>query len=311
MIDDLLDIRIFVSVAGAGSLSSAAKNLDMSLAAVSKRLAGLERRLGLVLMSRTTRSQSLTAEGTVFLAGCKRILHEVSEAEAFITDSQKTIEGLLTLAAPPIFGTRYLVPLVSEFQANHPGLDIKLVLGDEGGDVVGQGIDLCFRFTPVGDSTLSAKAIAPSYSLLCASPDYLRRHGIPRSVPDLAHHACIVRGNRADQQWDLVVGGLLRPVAIRAKFVVNSAEAAQTLAQGGAGIHLACVWDVANELAAGLLVPVMPECLVHAQPMQAVFPHGRQIAPRVRHFLDLATERLRAVDISSRVKVGGELLQVA
>jgi len=294
MIDDLLDIRVFVSVATAGSQSAAARGLDMSLAAVSKRLVALERRLGVALVHRTTRSQSLTTEGQAFLTHCTHILREVQSAETLIAVSQKRVSGQLTIAAPQTFGRLYLAPLVAEFHHSHPDLDIRLLLDDERGDLVGSGIDLSFRFGALADSTLSVRPIAPNYLMLCASPEYLRLRGVPETAADLIDHACIVRGTHAVQTWSLQVGGLVVPISIRPRFVVSDGEAAQLLAQRGAGIYLASVWDVAQQLDVGRLIPVLPQCALVDEPMQLVFPQGRQIAPRLRHFIEFAIERLRA-----------------
>lgn len=294
MIDDLLDIRVFVSVASAGSQSAAARALDMSLAAVSKRLVALERRLGIALVHRTTRSQSLTAEGQAFLAHCTRILYEVQSAETLIAVSQKRVSGQLTIAAPQTFGRLYLAPLVADFHQNHPDLAIRLLLDDERGGLVGSGIDLSFRFGALADSTLSLRPIAPNYLMLCASPEYLRLRGAPRTAADLIDHACIVRGAHPVQTWPLQVGKRVVPIGIQPRFVVSDGEAARVLAERGAGIYFASVWDVARQLDLGRLVPVLPQCAVVDEPMQLVFPHGRQIAPRVRHFVEFAIERLRA-----------------
>jgi len=294
LIDDLLDIRIFVRVAATGSFSSAARELDLSLAVVSKRLAALEKRLGVTLIRRNTRNQSLTTDGRVFHERAVRILAEVQAAEDFIAGAQETVSGLLTITAPRTFGRQYLVPLVTEFQSLHPQLSVKLLLSDDVVDLTEGGIDLAFRFGSLVDSTMSARHIASNYRVMCASPAYIRRAGIPTKLSDLLQHSCIVYGARPAAHWLFHVGAKPTAAEIRGTFLVSDGETALALALEGAGILLKSIWDVGKHIEQGQLVRVMPDFTAPTEPLHAVFPHGRQLARRVRNFIDFSVERLRS-----------------
>lgn len=294
MINDLLDLRIFSKVVATGSLSGAARELDLSLAVVSKRLASLEQRLGLRLMQRTTRRQSLTVEGQAFHERCIRILSEVDEAEGFISGARESISGQLTLTAPRTFGRQYLVPLVARFQSSHPGVNVRLLLSDDIVDLVENAVDVAFRFGELIDSTMTARHVAPNYRVLCAAPSYIERCGQPILPDDLNKHACIVYGARPAAHWLFNDHG--RPIAakVRGTFVTNDGDSAQALALEGAGILFKSIWDVANHLATGRLVRVMSAYAAPTEPLSLVIPHARAAAVRVRRFVDDAVTQLRA-----------------
>jgi DNA-binding transcriptional LysR family regulator len=292
MIDDLLDLRIFARVVASGSLSSAARDLDLSLAVVSKRLASLEQRLGVRLMNRTTRSQSLTFEGQAFHERCTRILAEVEDAEAFISGSRQVVSGQLAITAPRTFGRQYVVPLVARFQAEHPDLSVRLMLSDDIVDMIESGIDVAFRFGELLDSGMSARPVAPNYRVLCAAPAYIARRGEPRSPGDLMDHACIVYGARPAAHWLFTDKGQHIAAKVRGSFMTNDGDSAQALALEGAGILFKSIWDVAEHLASGRLVRVMSAYSAPTEPLNIVMPHVRSAAPRVRRFVDHALHQL-------------------
>ena len=294
MIENLQDLRIFDRTVVNGSMSAAARDLGLSLAVVSKRLAALEARLGLRLLQRTTRSQSLTPEGRDFHKRCVRILAEVGDAEAFVAGQRDIVSGLLSITAPRIFGRQYVVPLAAAFQDQHPVLSVRLLFTDEIVDLADQQIDLAFRFGALQDSSLSARFIAPHYQVLCAAPSYIARHGAPTSLAALSEHACIVYGARPAAHWVFQADGAPVAVRIQGRFMASDGEAAMALALSGAGIFFKSIWDVGAYLDAGQLIRVLPEISVPAQPLHAVFGHAQQLAPRVRQFLDFALPRLRS-----------------
>lgn len=294
MIDNLQDLRIFDRTVATGSMSAASRELGLSLAVVSKRLAALEGRLGLRLLQRTTRSQSLTPEGRDFHLRCVRILAEVGDTEAFIADRRDTVSGLLSITAPRIFGRQYVVPMVTAFQALHPALSVRLLFSDEIVDLVDQQIDLAFRFGALLDSSLSARFIAPHYRVLCAAPSYIAQCGAPESLAALVDHACIVYGVRPAAHWLFQVDGVPVATKIRGSFMASDGEAALALALAGAGIFYKSIWDVGAYLDAGQLVRVLPKISVPSEPLHAVFGHAQQLAPRVRQCVDFALPRLRS-----------------
>ena len=201
MLDNLQELEIFGRVVSAGSMSAAARELDLSLAVVSKRVAALEERLGARLLHRTTRRQSLTPEGEVFHEHCARILAEVAGAEASMIDRRGAMSGLLTVTATPAFGRQYLALLVAEFQAAHPDVAVRLLLTDDVVDLVEHRVSLAFRFGVLSDSSMKARRVAPNFRVLCAAPSYLQRHGTPTRLDDLAEHACIVFSESLEDRW--------------------------------------------------------------------------------------------------------------
>jgi DNA-binding transcriptional LysR family regulator len=293
MIDNVLDLTIFARVAGAGSLTDAANELGLSLAVVSKRLAALEERMGVRLLNRTTRRQSLTQEGSRFHQHCVRILSEVQQAETDMQRSRNAVTGLLRITAPRMFGCRCLSVLAAEFQAMHPELRIELNLGDDFIDLVDAGMDVALRFGALNDSTMTARHVAPSQRVLCASPDYLRRHGVPQTPEDLSAHQCIVYGARTTRHWLFQHEGQPISAEIGATFLCNDGNAGQALAVAGAGIFFKSLWDVGSELANGSLVRVLEQYSAPTDPLHVVYPHALHLAPRVRHFADFAIARLR------------------
>ncbi len=232
MIDSLTDLTIFTRVVELGSMTEAARMLCMSLAVVSKRLAALERRLGVRLLNRTTRTHSLTQEGEAFHAHCVRILSEVHDAETAMARSREAVEGLLRVTAPRSFGRRYAAPLAAQFQRRHPALRIELILDDDIVDLVETKIDVALRFGVLDDSTMTARYVAPSYRVLCASPAYLARCGEPSDPRQLSEHDCIVYRS-ASKHWLFQHEAAALAVEPRATFLYNDGDAGQALALAG------------------------------------------------------------------------------
>ena len=261
------------------------------MSVVSKRLATLEASLGTRLLHRTTRRQTLTEEGRLLHARVLRILDEVEQAETLLAQRRGGVSGLLRIAAPGQLGRQWIVPAVAGFQEPHPQVAVQLDLSDAVVDLVDGGIDLAVRYGALDDSSLVARELAPNYRVLCASPDYLRRHGEPPAPAALAGHRCIAIGDTRRAEWRFVDGASVR---IDAAFVTNDGEAAHRLALAGAGIALKSIWDVGDDLLAGHLQRVLPHHAVAAAPLHAVYPHRKNVPPRVRVFVDYLKERLQA-----------------
>jgi DNA-binding transcriptional LysR family regulator len=293
MIDNLSELVIFDKVANAGSLTQAANELGLSLAAVSKRLASLEARMGVRLLNRTTRRQSMTQEGQRFHVHCVRILSEVQQAEAEMQHSRTDITGQLRVTAPRMLATRYLAPLAAQFQQLHPALRIELILSDELVDLVEQGIDMALRFGVLDDSSMTARHIADSELVLCASPDYVRRFGSPDTPAALSTHRCILYGARSTRHWLFQHEGKPVSAEVNATFLSNDGNAAKALAMAGGGIFLKSLWDVGTELKEGTLVRVLERYSIPSAPLHVVYPHALHLAPRVRAFADHALKSLR------------------
>lgn len=286
MIDDLTELRTFDRIVHGGSLSAAARELRVSLAVVSKRLSSLERRVQVRLLNRSTRRASLTDEGRLFHQHCRRVLDAVEAAEAALEQRQDVVAGVLRLTAPNGFGRRHVVPAVRSFQTANPGVRVHLSLRDELVDLVGEGVELALRYGALDDSRLVARQLAPNRRILCASPAYLRRRGVPACIDDLRQHDCIASGSPPVSQWLFASAGGTLAVPIEATTMCDDGEAAQLMALQGAGIARKSIWDVADDLEAGNLVEVLPNFALATSPLSAVHGSGKQVPPRVRVFLE-------------------------
>jgi len=285
MLDDLPALRAFAHIVAAGSMSAAARELELPLSVVSKRLAQLEKSIGLRLLQRTTRRQALTADGALFHARVLRILEEVGQAESLLAHSRHEVDGLLRLSAPAELGRQHIVPIVAEFQRQHPGLQVQLELTDTVVNLLETGLDMAVRFGSVEDPSLVVRRLAPNYRVLCAAPSYLEQHGIPASPAELTGHRCIVIGEARRVDWRFE-GEQTESVRVAATFLTNDGQAAHALALQGSGLVVKSIWDVGDDLLAGRLQRLLPRYSMPAAPLQAILPHGRNLPLRVRLFLD-------------------------
>jgi DNA-binding transcriptional LysR family regulator len=284
------DVAVFNAIAESGSLSAAARRLGLAPMSVSRRLASLERELGVRLVHRTTRSVSLTAEGEAFLPFARTLLETSEGARATLKSGAGAATGVLKVTAPTVFGQTVIMPLIPDLLAEHPALEFDLTLSDSIVDIVGLGIDVAIRIAPLRDSALVARALAPNPRVLCASPAYVQRHGAPATLDALANHQRITLHGMP--YWPFQRGD--EAVALRAEgvFSANSVEAVRTASRQGLGLAMLTYWDVRDDLATGSLRLVE---LTDATPEQlfisAVLPTRQQVPYRVRRFL----ERLQAV----------------
>lgn len=293
---------VFAQVVDSRSFSAAAVRLGLSKSAVSKQIAKLEDRLGARLLNRTTRTLSPTDAGQDFYERCIRVAREVEEAERAITHLSAEPRGLLRLNAPASFGREYLAPLVPEMLARWPELRIEALFEDRFVDVVAEGFDLVIRITRLQDSSLVARRIASCRRLVCAAPSYLERHGVPRMPADLARHDCILYSYAADQnEWQFVgPDGRLETVRVDGRLRANSGEVIHAALRAGAGLALSPDFFVGPDIAAGRLVPLLTEYENPFGAIYAVWPHNRNLAPKVRAVVDFLVERFAAEPIWER-----------
>lgn len=293
LIDDLPALETFARIVSAGSLSAAARELDLSLSVVSKRLAHLESRLGVRLLHRTTRQQTLTDDGAQFHVQVLRILAEIERAETLMSDRRGTVSGMLRVTAPGELGRVRIVPLVAAFQRQHPALTVQLMLTDTIVDLLAQEIDVAVRIGSLADSTMIARELAPNHRVLCTAPSYVAAHGLPAHPADLRAHRCIVLGDQPRTEWRFDGANGSVAVDVTAALLTNDGGAARSFALEGAGIALKSIWDVDADLDAGTLVRVLPAFAAPAAPLHAVYPGGRHVPLRVRAFVEFLREQLR------------------
>jgi DNA-binding transcriptional LysR family regulator len=292
--DRFADMKMFVAVVEAGSISAAADRLEVAKSAVSRRLADLEARLGAELLHRTTRRLTLTDSGRAFYERAQRILADLEEAEQAVTQAHGAVRGRLKVALPLSFGLKHVAPLINAFMALHPAVEFDLDFNDRRIDLMQEGFDLAIRIAKLPDSSLIARKLAPVRSVLCASPDYLDRHGAPVRAADLAGHASLVYSNLANPgMWSYVgpdgqPGSVQVPIKLRA----NNGDFLCQAAIAGQGVILHPTFYLNEHIRAGTLVPLLTD---HAWPevnVYAVYPPTRHLSRRVRAFVDFLAEKL-------------------
>ncbi|MFZ6646096.1 LysR family transcriptional regulator [Undibacterium sp. TJN25] len=280
----LPDVRTFLAVASAGGFSAAARQLNIDPMQVSRRIAALEQDLGVRLFHRTTRSLTLTAEGEAFAPYAKAMADAEVGARAELSPLPKAVSGMLRMTAPSGFGQSIVIPMLPRLLEANPGLRIDLDLSDRQVDLVGQGLDLALRIAPLKDSELVAKKIAPNPRIICAAPDYLKKHGCPVTVSDLDDHACIKLS--AVWPWPLIVGGELARKRVEALITTTSVEAARIAAVQGLGLAMLTYWDVFRQLTDKSLVQVhLQDATMENLSVWAIIPSRRYVPNRVNTFL--------------------------
>lgn len=286
-------MQTFSAVVDAGSFIKAADALGLSKAAVSRYVGELEARLGVRLLHRTTRRISLTDEGNVFYARCKELLGDLDEAEAEITSRIGEASGLVRVNAPVTFGIMHLAPLWSEFLASHPKVRLDVTLSNRVVDLVGEGYDLAIRIAALPSSTLISKRLASTRLVLCASPQYLEKHGVPRRPEELVDHMLIAYSYFSSRDgWNFV--GPDGPVSVKAEpcLLTNSDNTCLTAALAGQGVVLQPTFVVSGDLADGRLVELMPEYRSIERGIYAVYPTRKHVSRKVRVLIDFLTKRL-------------------
>ncbi|TXG00844.1 LysR substrate-binding domain-containing protein [Massilia arenae] len=281
-------LEFFVLLARHGNLSAAARELDLTPPAATKRLAQLEQHLGVRLVNRTTRTSSLTPEGETYLHYATRILAELREMEEAVSSTRSVPRGLLKVNASLGFGRTAIAPLVSSFAQRYPQVEVQLDVTDRPVDLVANGIDLAIRFGELPDQRLVARRIMSNRRFLCASPRYLERHGEPGSLADLAQHRCIVHRQNEDAHgvWRLVHEGRNVSVKVQGTLSSNDGDIALGWALDGHGILVRSEWDLKKYVDSGRLRIVLPQYVQPAADLYVVYPGGRRQSARARAFID-------------------------
>jgi DNA-binding transcriptional LysR family regulator len=279
------DIEIFAEVVDAGSMTAAARRLGLAVTVVSKRVQRLEAKLGARLLERSTRRIVLTEAGQGFHDRIGRVLEAFEDAIDFASESSTSLRGTLRVLAPASFGRWHLAPHLPRFLEAHPALELDLELSDVDLDIVAGGFHLALRIGELADSSLIAKKLAPERDVLCASPSYVARFGMPEAVEDLARHALLAP--EFESSWVLTGPAGEAEVAVRTRLRTASCEAIREAVISGAGIGLRPAWHIDRELAEGRLQVLLPDYRrVGCAGIFAVYP-SRELMPRkARSFLE-------------------------
>jgi DNA-binding transcriptional LysR family regulator len=287
----------FVRIVESGSLSAAARAQGQSLAAVSRQLAQFEDELGVRLLNRTTRKVVATEPGRAFYAQAKRILGDLEEAEAALTQGQAEPSGHLVVAMAGPLGVHVIAPALPGFLRRYPKLTIDLRMSGRYANLVEEGIDVAVRIGPLADSALMARKLGEFRRVVCAAPAYLREHGRPRTPADLVHHRCLVVSDFVDRdEWRLAGArdGADTKVRVTGPLRANSIEMVIAACIGGAGLAFLDSWQVAHALRARRLVVVLPDYASPPVPVHALYPAGRHLSAKARAFVDFAAAVVRA-----------------
>jgi DNA-binding transcriptional LysR family regulator len=285
--DHFKQISTFVDVASRGSLSAAARAEGIAPAMIGRRLDALEERLGVKLLQRSTRKIALTNEGIAFLEDCQRILTDLENAESAVSERSARASGHLLISAPAGFGRQHVAPLVPSFLAEHRDVAITLNLNDRVVDLIGEGVDVAIRIASLSDSNLIGVKLADNKRVVVASPAYIKRHGAPLSLDDLARHNCLAISSEGSQRgWTFRQNGKNVTLKVVGNMVCNDGAVLHDWALEGKGLAWRSMWEVGTEIESGKLVTVLDEFAAPGNDIYAVFAQRRHLPLRIRAFVD-------------------------
>jgi DNA-binding transcriptional LysR family regulator len=287
-------MSIFIAVADAGSLTAAARRLGMPLATVSRKVAELESHLNTRLLHRTTRQLSLTEAGSSYVAACRRILDDIGEAERAATGENAAPKGELVVTAPVVFGRLHVVPVIAEFLAHYPEINISLMLTDRVVHLMEEHGDVALRIGDLPDSSLMATQVGKVRRVVCASPSYLSNRGIPTTPDDLVGHDCITfEVLESKRAWVFGSGRAQVSVPVRARLAVNTAEAAIAASALGVGLIRVLSYQVEDAVRGDALRVVLESFESEPLPVSLVHKGQTPLPLKLRAFLDFVAPRLR------------------
>lgn len=290
--DRLTDIALFLKVLDLGSISAAARNLELSVAVASKRLQRLEQELGVRLLHRTTRQVCATTEGTALAAQGRALVEDLEALTSGLRRGGTEVTGTLRVSTSPTFGRLYISPRLPEFLASHPEVKLSIHFSDEMIDLAAGGFDMAIRIGKLDDSRLIARRLATNQRVLCASPEYLKKHGSPATPDDLERHQCLIQigAQGVPYAWRLK-DSMDREVAVRvnSRLESNLGDSLRDATLAGLGIGMHSTWHICEDLHAGRLRVVLPDYPVANTAIYAVMPQRRLVPQRVRAFTEFLT----------------------
>ena len=293
--DRLDGMKTALQVARSGSLSAAARQLHMPVATVSRKVSELEHHLGVSLFTRTSRRLTPTAAGETYLVACQRILEEIGEAERLASGEYQAPVGSLSVTAPIAFGQMHVLPVALDFLDAYPQIDLRLVFTERALNLTEDQVDVALRIGPLPDSQLHARPVGRVRRMVCASPDYLMRRGVPRTLDDLAGHDGITLESIASVRgWTFALDTRDLTVPVRPRLSVNTTQAAIAAAVRGVGLVRVLEYQVTEAVAAGQLQVVLEAYEPEPWPVHLVYAVQGPLPLKVRAFLDWAAPRLKA-----------------
>lgn len=295
---DFEDMRLFVRAVTEGSLSAAGRELGLSPAAASKRLTRLETALGVRLLQRSSRRLVLTEEGSIYYERCVAIIADVDDANSAVGLRQLEVRGQLHISASVDMGRQYVGPIAAAFADQHPQLHLRVTNSDAILDLFEYGVDVAVRGGTMADSRLVSRRLTDSFRVLCASPDYLERHGHPRSVEALQQHRCLMlhRPGHGVLPWIVQSPDGPRPLRVEAAMTCDNGDLLRTWALAGHGIAFKSAWDIFQDVRAGRLVPLKSDVFLPDAHIYAIYPSRAYLPARIRLFVDHLQQELAACE---------------
>ena len=287
------ELQAFVHIVEAATMTSAAERLGVAKSAVSRRLSELEEHLGVELFHRTTRKLVLTESGQGFYTRCIQILDDLEEAEHAVTQAHQELSGQLRVAAPLSFGLMHLGPAIIEFQKLHPKLNFDIDFNDRQIDLIQEGFDVGIRIADLKDSSLISRKLARVSVVICASPDYIKKHGAPNTPEELINHPCFTYSNLTNpDQWTFIdKQGEETMIKVSKLMQSNNGKFLQSAAIEGLGILRQPTFIAYEAITKGELIPILQDYSITEVNAYAIYPPTRHLSQRVRRFIDFLVER--------------------
>ena len=294
--DSFSDIAFFALLVKEGSMAATAQELGLTPPAVSKRLAQIEKRLGVRLLQRTTRQISLTPEGETYLTEGANVLANLEELERSVSGSRNIPKGVIKIGATLGFGRRFIAPAIAKFSERYPEVEIQLTLNDRPINIVEKGLDVVIRFGELPDVRLTARLLANNYRVLCAAPDYLKRMGEPEHPKDLSKHQCLFI-READESygtWHFHQGQKIETIKVQGPLTSNDGGSVLNWALEGRGIMVRSIWDAQQYVKCGQLKVILPNWELPNADIYAIFPTRNNLSAKTRALVDFLLEEFSA-----------------
>jgi len=288
----LEDVQVFIRIVEAGGIGKAADQLDMAKSAVSRRLTELENRLATKLIQRTTRTLNLTEAGQVYYQSAIKVVDAFETLNHSVHASDQTLTGTLRIALPLSFGLTHLSPLLDEFARRHPQLTLKLDFSDREVDMIEEGIDLAFRIGELKETAIQARKIVPIRFLVCASPDYLKQAGLPKTPQDLKQHKILQYSADHNQDWRFVDNkGVNHSVALESQLFANNGDFLMQMAIAGHGVLFSPTFIIWQAITSGQLKPILTDYQTPELNAYVIYPQTRFLSQKARVFIDFLVEK--------------------
>lgn len=291
--DQLSAMRAFVRVVQTGSFSATGREMNTSQTTISKKVAALEKKIGVKLLARSSRDHALTPAGAKYYQTCVDILGELDEAEAEARSEVASPQGTIRISAPVAFGRILLAPIMAEFFQRYPDIKVDLQLSDQHTDLISDGIDVAIRAKQLEDSTLIARHLFDNPMLVLAAPSYLQQHGAPKTLEDLKQHNCLVYSRMKDiNVWSFTKQNQKHAVAVNGNFQSDNGDVLLEVSLTGMGIVTLPIWMVEHHLKEGRLTQLMNDYTGQNLPFNAVYLQSRYTPLKVRCLIDFLKEKL-------------------